>query len=80
MSIFRSRCVQGVVLRPLPGQCRGHCQEFGFYSRASQRYTCNWEVLGQVSMMAVTLVTLSRALRGQQWARVKTGLGRGLLT
>ena len=44
MSIFRSRCVQGVVLRPLPGQCRGHCQEFGFYSRVSQRYTCNWEV------------------------------------
>lgn len=69
-----------MVLRPLPGQCRDHCQEFGFYSRASQHYTCNWEVPDQVSITAVALVALSLALRGQQWARVKAGLGRGLLT
>ena len=36
MSISRSRCVQGVVLRPAPGQCRDRCRESGFYAKASQ--------------------------------------------
>ncbi|KAM7240929.1 hypothetical protein CapIbe_007501 [Capra ibex] len=27
------RCVQGVVLRPAPGQCRDRCRESGFYAK-----------------------------------------------
>lgn len=56
MSISWSRCVQGVVLRPAPGQCRDRCWESGFYAQGEP--VLNPRTGGACIRVPITVVTV----------------------